>query len=269
MADPIAAAIVTILGKYVVDKGVELAKEVGPKAVAKAADLAKAAFARLRKEPKGEVVADGFEEDPETYQKPLEKELEAAVQADPDFAAELKALLAGYEEAAGSYKASLTGSGAIAQGPGAKAVGEGGVIAEGDVAGSIVTGDIVGGDKITSGDKITTGKISGSNVAIGRGASAVFGGEAPLKYEYPDPVTGKTLYGEVNPAALRQKLATHFSVEEMGTLCYDLGVTAEEIPGTTRSAKAREMLDYFARRKRMPELLAELRKRRPGVDWVD
>ena len=63
MADPITAAIVTILGKYVIDKGVELAKDVGPAAVAKAADLAKAAFARLRKEPKGQVVADGFEED--------------------------------------------------------------------------------------------------------------------------------------------------------------------------------------------------------------
>ena len=81
MTEPITAAIVTILGKYVVDKGVELAKEVGPAAVAKAGELAKAAFARLRKEPKGQMVAEAFEEDPETYQRPLEKELEAAVQA--------------------------------------------------------------------------------------------------------------------------------------------------------------------------------------------
>ena len=278
MADPITAAVVTILGKYVIDKGVGLAKEVGPAAVAKAADLAKAAFARLRREPKGQVLADGFEEDPETYQKPLEKELEAAVQADPGFAAELRALLDGYEEAAGGYRATLTGSGAIVQGPGARAVGERGVMVEGDVAGNIVTGDSsVGGDKISGdkisgdkvmGDKIEVGDISGSHVAIGRGASAGSGGEAALKFEYPDPLTGKALYGEVDPAALRQKLAAHFSLEEMGDLCFDLGVPAEEIPGRTQSARAREMLDYFARRKRLPELLAALRERREDVDWV-
>jgi hypothetical protein len=268
MTDPITAAIVTILGKYVVDKGVELAKEVGPAAVGKAADLARVAFARLRKGPKGQMVAEGFEEDPATYQKPLEKELAAAAQADPDFAGELGALLAGYEEASGSYKASLSGSGAIAQGPGAKAVGERGVMVEGDVGGNIVTGDrSVGGD-VVGGDKIEVGDISGSNVAIGRGASAVSGREAPLKFEYPDPVSGKTLYGQVDPAALRQKLATHFSLEEMGSLCFDLDVTAEEIPGETRSERARETLDYFARRGRLPDLLAACRERRKDVDWL-
>ncbi len=64
-----------------------------------------------------------------------------ALEWDDAFLRELRRLL----EAAKPdthYQATLTGSGAIAQGPGAKAVGERGVLIEGDVKGSvIVTGD--------------------------------------------------------------------------------------------------------------------------------
>ena len=38
------------------------------------------------------------------------------------------------------FQATLSGSGAIAQGAGAKAVGQGGVLVEGDVHGDVVTG---------------------------------------------------------------------------------------------------------------------------------
>jgi hypothetical protein len=81
-----------------------------------------------------------------------------------------------------SYNAELRGSGAIAQGPGAKAVGEGGTLIEGDIDtgggaaifGGVDTGggDFVGRDKI-GGDKISLGDVgSGSAVAAGRGARA-------------------------------------------------------------------------------------------------
>ncbi|MCP4689878.1 MAG: hypothetical protein GY859_17640, partial [Desulfobacterales bacterium] len=46
------------------------------------------------------------------------------------------------------YEASLTGSGAIAQGPGARAVGKGGVLVEGDVR-----GDVVGKNKVVNFDQ--------------------------------------------------------------------------------------------------------------------
>ena len=146
--DPITASIAIILGKYALDKGAELGKEVGPKALETAKEMFSLVLERIgKKKPE---TAQEFPKDPETYRKPLEKALEAELKADPGFAARLKALLEKYEQAAQehaaatgtTYKATLIGSGAIAQGPGAKAVGERGVLVEGDVKGGvIVTGD--------------------------------------------------------------------------------------------------------------------------------
>ncbi len=144
--DPIITPIVIILGKYALDKGVELGKEVGPKALETAKEMFQAVLERVgQKRPE---TAAEFPQDPETYQKPLEKALEAETQADPDFAAQLKALFERYEQAAQGH-AAATGTtyqvqandSVVAVGPGAKAVGERGVIAKGDVHGPIVTGD--------------------------------------------------------------------------------------------------------------------------------
>ena len=146
--DPITISIVTVLGKYALDKAGELGKEVGPKALETAREMFGMVLERLRRDPKGEVIAGEFEQDPETYQKPVEKGLAEATQADPDFGAQLKALLTQYEEAAKehaaatgtSYQATLSGSGAIAQGTGAVAAGAGGVAVGGDVEGGIHVG---------------------------------------------------------------------------------------------------------------------------------
>jgi hypothetical protein len=165
--DPLITSIVVILGKYALDKGVELGKEVGPKALDTAKEIFAVALDHLRRDPKGEVIADEYETDPETYQKPVEKALAEAAQADPDFAAQLKDLLAKYEEAAkehaaargDSYQATLAGSGAIAQGEGAVAAGERGVAVGGDVKGStIVTG---AGNVVGDKDEGPTAKDEG------------------------------------------------------------------------------------------------------------
>jgi hypothetical protein len=90
-----------------------------------------------------------------------------------------------------TYNANLTGNGAIAQGRGATAVGAGGVNIGGKNTGSINTGtqidtgggayvpgnvnaggDFVGRNKTVLGDEITTGEVSGTGIAIGRGARA-------------------------------------------------------------------------------------------------
>jgi hypothetical protein len=75
-------------------------------------------------------------EDPDT-QASFRQQLKKAMAEDESFANELSKLL---EAAGDEYKASLTGDGAIAQGPGAKAVGRGGVMIGGDVTGDINTG---------------------------------------------------------------------------------------------------------------------------------
>ena len=98
--DPLTASIIVILGKYALDKGVELGKEVGPKALDTAKEMFTVALDRLRKDPKGEVIANEYEKDPEAYEKPVEKELDTQVQADAEFKAQLQALLEKYEQAA-------------------------------------------------------------------------------------------------------------------------------------------------------------------------
>jgi hypothetical protein len=102
-----------------------------------------------------------------------------------------------------TYQASLTGSGAIAQGPGAVAVGSGGVHVGGQNTGSINTGtqvntdggayvggnvkaggNFVGRDRIVHGDQITMGDVSGTGNPIGRGAqSSVTQGISPRDLE--------------------------------------------------------------------------------------
>lgn len=144
--NPVTVSIVVILGKYALDKGLELGKEVGPRALETAAQMFKLVLDRIGvKRPE---TAAEFPADPETYEKPLLAALEAELAADEAFAAELRALLARYEDAAGqhaaaagvSYRAEVRGSGAVAQGKGAAAAGEGGTAVSGDVQGGIRIG---------------------------------------------------------------------------------------------------------------------------------
>jgi len=144
--DPLITPIVVILGKYALDKGLELGKEIGPTALETAKEMFTTVLDRLRKGPKGDI-AEGFKEDPETYEKPVEKELAKEVEADPAFAAQLQALLEQYEEAAKGYaestgrvyQATVSGSGAVAQDHGV-AAGAGGVAVRGDVHGGVRIG---------------------------------------------------------------------------------------------------------------------------------
>jgi hypothetical protein len=137
--DPITISVVTILGKYALDKDVELGKAVGPKALDTVKEMFGMVLARVRQELRGEVIADEFEENPETYEKPLAKKVEAAADDDADFARELQALYERFQaqvkahtgQTGTTYSAQLEGSGAIAQGNNAMAGGEGSTVIRG------------------------------------------------------------------------------------------------------------------------------------------
>jgi long-subunit acyl-CoA synthetase (AMP-forming) len=115
----------------------EISKKV-PEAVGKVWDAIKKKFEAkpAAKEALEDVVKTP---DNQIAQEVFQLQLKKAMTEDESFASDLSKLL---EAAGGSYKATLTGGGAIAQGTGAKAVGERGVMIEGGMqGGNIVTGD--------------------------------------------------------------------------------------------------------------------------------
>jgi len=152
--DPLTSTIVTLLGKYAVDKGASLLKEAGQAAAEAAGKLFQKVMDRLKADPTEAKNAERFEQNPEGYQAPIADAVDEKVKSDPDFAAELKALLAEFEQAksAASVAATSAGSGAAAAGGGV-AAGEGGIAAgagaaaagAGGVAAAINIGGSAGG----------------------------------------------------------------------------------------------------------------------------
>ena len=68
---------------------------------------------------------------------------------------------------------------------------------------------------------------------------------------------------------LREALALAFSDEELRTLCFDLGLEYDDLPGETRAGKARELVAHFARREELGGLLEVVAKRRPNMLWLN
>jgi hypothetical protein len=151
--EPILTPIMIILGKYALDKGIELGKAVGPDAFKTAKEIYGMTLDYLRKkDTEGQVFADRFEKTPDKYSEEIEEMLAASLEADPDFAAKLEALLAQYKQQAQehaattgtTYEATIgEGTGAIAQGEGASAAtATGGGIAIGSAGGDVNIGDV-------------------------------------------------------------------------------------------------------------------------------
>ena len=66
---------------------------------------------------------------------------------------------------------------------------------------------------------------------------------------------------------LRQLLTTHFDEGELQTLCFDLGVDYESLPGVGKADKARELVEYLERRGRIKECVELGKQLRPDVPW--
>jgi hypothetical protein len=62
-------------------------------------------------------------------------------------------------------------------------------------------------------------------------------------------------------------MALHFNMEEVRTLCLELGITYDELGGEGLRGRIREMLLHAHRHSRLPALLAALRRERPAVAW--
>jgi len=165
--DPFTVAIVGVLTKFAADQGATLLKE-GGEAVAKAAgNLFTKVIARLKADPGEAKNAERFEKNPEAFKPAVEAAVEDQMKADPNFAAELKALLEDFDKAQKSAGVSLVATNVTATASqGSTAVGafqvggnasninignktttntSGGV----NISGGTIAGDVVGRDKIT------------------------------------------------------------------------------------------------------------------------
>lgn len=64
---------------------------------------------------------------------------------------------------------------------------------------------------------------------------------------------------------LLNKLISHFNIDELKTLCFHLNIEFEVLPGEGKDAKARELINYLERRKRLQDIEEVGSKLRPEI----
>jgi hypothetical protein len=67
---------------------------------------------------------------------------------------------------------------------------------------------------------------------------------------------------------LNSKMNQYFSLDEIESLCFDMGIPFEDLGGEGRSAKIRALIEFCRRRGRDEELVARVRAERPQVAWL-
>ncbi|GAB4272182.1 MAG: hypothetical protein Kow0080_18340 [Candidatus Promineifilaceae bacterium] len=71
--------------------------------------------------------------------------------------------------------------------------------------------------------------------------------------------------GQFSRAQLRRALTEYFDMEELRTLCFDLGVDFDELPGAGLQAKARDLVHYWEKRGQLEKLVQAIRYERGHV----
>lgn len=71
----------------------------------------------------------------------------------------------------------------------------------------------------------------------------------------------------MNGERLRQVVTQSFDDEELHTLCADLGIDYDSLPGEGKAAKARELVSYMERRGQTHTLVAACYSQRPNSFW--
>ncbi len=66
-------------------------------------------------------------------------------------------------------------------------------------------------------------------------------------------------------ARIRHALVDSFDLDELRTLCFDLGMDFESLPGQSKPAKAREMVNYWRNRRDLEKLTEAIRVERGDI----
>jgi hypothetical protein len=72
---------------------------------------------------------------------------------------------------------------------------------------------------------------------------------------------------QVNKLELRNVLNARFSVEELRTLCFDLRVEYEALPGMDKNSKVRALILHCERRAQLNDLIQACARQRSDVNW--
>ena len=64
---------------------------------------------------------------------------------------------------------------------------------------------------------------------------------------------------------IARALNTHFNMSELKALCFELQINYDDLPGSARSDKARELVTFMERRGRLPELAQYIKNIRPNA----
>lgn len=67
--------------------------------------------------------------------------------------------------------------------------------------------------------------------------------------------------------SLRIILVESFNVEELQTLCFEMGIDYENLGGQGKAGKARELVSYVARHGLITELISAGEQLRPDINW--
>jgi hypothetical protein len=70
------------------------------------------------------------------------------------------------------------------------------------------------------------------------------------------------------PVALYELLLQRFSLDELRTLCFRMGVDYDSIESDGKAGKARELVLYMIRRGQLIELRQEIEKMRPDIQMA-
>ena len=154
-----------------------------------------------------------------------------------------------------SDQATLSGSGAIAQGPNASAAGAGGVVAHGDVHGDINTGTHID----TGG-----GAYIGGNVST-QGGSFVARDQTINNYYGNTPESAAGIASTPEGRKLGNLLDGYFNLGDIEGLCFEMGIDDQNLRGQTKVEKARALVQHCEVTGRLAELKRLMRVQRPNL----
>jgi hypothetical protein len=84
------------------------------------------------------------------------------------------------------------------------------------------------------------------------------------------PTSSEERAGAANyRAQLRALIIRHFDESEIESMCFDLQVDYERLPGQGKDKKVIELLEHMARSGRLVELVDLCERQRPGLGWGD